>query len=99
MPKKNSADSAVARHLSEVPTQLGPLEFVTGEAPTSCCLNLLRAARAAEEATLYAKAANLADQAYRIHFGHGQFAAGKSLGVAPLGNLSADQLLAVMSSV
>ncbi|MEU4252491.1 hypothetical protein AB0F15_34315 [Amycolatopsis sp. NPDC026612] len=99
MPEKNSAESTVARHLSAVPMQLGPLEFVTGEAPTSCCFNLLRAARAADEATLYAKAANLADQAYRIHFGHGQFAAGKAIGVAPLGNLSAGQLLAVMSSV
>jgi hypothetical protein len=89
----NSAETAVARYLTTTPLPAGPLEVVTSEDPTLCCINLLRALHAAEEATQTARAQNLADQAYRRAFGTGYHAEVPAVGVASLGDLSARALI------
>ncbi|WP_410616932.1 hypothetical protein [Amycolatopsis sp. lyj-109] len=89
----NSADTAVARYLTGLPSTLGPLEFTAAEDPTTCCINLLRAVAAAEEATQTARAANLADQAYRRAFGHGYHPGVPAVEVASPGDMSARQLI------
>ncbi|MEU0534185.1 hypothetical protein [Amycolatopsis tolypomycina] len=93
MSEINSSDTAVARYLTAAPSQLGPLEFTTAEDPTSCCINLLRALHAAEEATQTARAANLADQAYRRAFGHGYHADVPAVEITSPGDMSARQLI------
>ncbi|WP_410641104.1 hypothetical protein [Amycolatopsis sp. lyj-346] len=89
----NTSDTAVARYLTGAPSQLGPLEFTTAEDPTTCCINLLRAVAAAEEATQTARAHNLADQAYRRAFGTGYHPGVPAVEVASPGDMSARQLI------
>ncbi|WP_086841691.1 hypothetical protein [Amycolatopsis kentuckyensis] len=99
MSEINSSDTAVARYLTDSPSQLGPLEFTTAEDPTTCCINLLRAVAAAEDATQTARAAHLADQAYRRAFGHGYHPGVPSVGVASPGDMSARQLIDAVASI
>jgi hypothetical protein len=94
----HSAETAVARYLTDTPLPAGPLEVVTSEDPTACCINLLRALHAAEEATQTARAQNLADQAYRRAFGTGYHAEVPVAPAASLGDLSARQLIDAMTS-
>ncbi|MEU5263314.1 hypothetical protein [Amycolatopsis sp. NPDC021455] len=93
----NSTETKVARFMTDTPLPAGPLEVVTSEDPTACCINLLRALHAAEEATQTARAQNLADQAYRRAFGTGYHAEVPAVGVASLGDLSAGALIDVMT--
>lgn len=92
----NSTETSVARYMTTTPLPAGPLEFVTSEDPTTCCINLLRALAAAEDATQTARAANLADQAYRRAFGHGYHPGVPAVGVASPGDMSARQLIDAM---
>jgi hypothetical protein len=98
MSEINSSDTAVARYLTDAPAQLGPLEFTTAEDPTTCCINLLRAVAAAEEATQTARAHNLADQAYRRAFGTGYHPGVPAVEVTSPGDMSARQLIAAITN-
>ena len=93
-----AAETAVARYMTNTPLQAGPLEVVTSEDPTACCFNLIRALRAAEEAGQVARANNLADQAYRAHFGTGYHPEVPEAKVASLCDLSARSLIDAMTS-
>lgn len=84
--------------MTNTPLPAAPLEVVTSEDPTACCFNLIRALRAAEEATQAARAQNLADQAYRAHFGTGYHPEVPAVQVASLGDLSARALIDAMAS-
>ncbi|MDX3187183.1 hypothetical protein PV458_02095 [Streptomyces sp. MN03-5084-2B] len=92
-----SAETAVARFMTGATLPAGPLEVVTSEDPTACCINLLRALHAAEEATQTARAQNLADQAYRRAFGTGYHPGVPAVEVASPGDLSARQLIDAMT--
>jgi len=94
-----TSETAVARFMTATPLPAGPLEVVTSEDPTACCINLLRALHAAEEATQTARAHNLADQAYRRAFGTGYHAQVPSVGVTSLRDLSARQLIDAVVSI
>ena len=82
---ESTSETTVARYMTGTPLPAGPLEVVTSEDPTACCINLLRALHAAEEATQTARAHNLADQAYRRAFGTGYHAEVPSVGVGARG--------------
>jgi hypothetical protein len=88
-----NSETTVARHLTGAASQLGPLEFATAVDPATCCINLLRAVAAAEEATQTARAHNLADQAYRRAFGTGYHPGVPAVEVASPGDMSARQLI------
>jgi len=92
-----TSETAVARYMTNTSLPAGPLEVVTSEDPTACCINLLRALHAAEEATQTARAHNLADQAYRRAFGTGYHAEAPAVGVGALNDLSARSLIAAMA--
>src|SRR4051794_22267270 len=94
-----TSETAVARYLTDAPSQLGPLEYATAVDPTTCCINLLRALAAAEDATQTARAHNLADQAYRRAFGTGYHAEVPAVGVTSLNDLSAQQLIDAVASI